>query len=1091
MSLFFATIPTLKAPFIVKNSTKKDGLYTVLIGPDLWKSLSFQEVEYAAISISGWQDPSRDSSGTSLPENITTRASLDAEIQGLAIPPELIATHKHIFAPSFSTEVQKLLSITPVVPAALSEVVLSARSHNGYIAAESHASILESWLCDESVLVRDGQCLTIPMGLLDIVLTGEPALGCQYTVDLALPCGQGYCKRGFTRILVMLPNVGESLDTAESSIIPENSPEYDSEDIEISECFLLNSATSDSCPSSTQTSQREYRPNNAVFGLEPLLKPISALQDDCAVYLRTVDLNQIGLLNGDWAVINSEALSRARLVRVFAQDKLVSSSGVAMISPSLLFNLCSDKICPVSLKPCPSEDCRPPIPIAKSITVARVSSAFANDRRQEPTTFHALQTYFNSGTRLVKRGDIITICIDTDVVTYDFPLSSRFEETYHSAISAYPTFSSRAGNATIQFIVTDVQLDLVMPQKGHTSDKRVCDIVVGDGGSWVDHQVTRVIQTGLEHHRVPDPMSYLNPKILASRSPSLSSSTCTNQLLHVSNSSRIQDAAAFDSGLAIMLKGSRGSGKFTSAALIAHRLGMHLTEVNCYEVISENDLKTEGFLRARVDQAIACAPCVLILRHIEALFKTTQSESAIGHSSTSMLLMESLAQVQMAWRHTGHPIIVIATTSDTTRMPSDILGYFRHEIMFDAPSETDRLKLLEDLTTNVVLTRDVSLTTFAIQTAGLVPGDLTDIVNRAQIVSLMRSNERQYISPSWSRDQSLCAIDFDTSLHQARSFYVQSIGAPKIPSVMWDDIGGLAAVRNDILDTVQLPLEHPELFSDGLKKRSGILLYGPPGTGKTLLAKAVATSCSLNFFSVKGPELLNMYIGESEANVRRIFQHARDAKPCVIFFDELDSVAPNRGNQGDSGGVMDRIVSQLLAELDGMSTGSDGMDVFVIGATNRPDLLDPALLRPGRFDRMLYLGISETHEAQYDILCALSRKFHLDSDLDLHSIANQCSFNFTGADFYALCADAMLNALSRKIEAIEVHIAKLNQHPEALGHLRLVTPQYYLAEMAGPGDINVLVSQQDFDHALDELVPSVSQSEIDHYNTIKLQFSSV
>jgi len=127
----------------------------------------------------------------------------------------------------------------------------------------------------------------------------------------------------------------------------------------------------------------------------------------------------------------------------------------------------------------------------------------------------------------------------------------------------------------------------------------------------------------------------------------------------------------------------------------------------------------------------------------------------------------------------------------------------------------------------------------------------------------------------------------------------------------------------------------------------GILLYGPPGTGKTLIAKAIATSFSLNFFSVKGPELLNMYIGESEANVRKVFQRARDAKPCIVFFDELDSVAPKRGKHGDSGGVMDRIVSQLLAELDGISSGKDGA-VFVIGATNRPDLLDPALLRPGR-----------------------------------------------------------------------------------------------------------------------------------------------
>jgi peroxin-6 len=206
--------------------------------------------------------------------------------------------------------------------------------------------------------------------------------------------------------------------------------------------------------------------------------------------------------------------------------------------------------------------------------------------------------------------------------------------------------------------------------------------------------------------------------------------------------------------------------------------------------------------------------------------------------------------------------------------------------------------------------------------------------------------------------------DLEMGLSKARSSYSESIGAPKIPNVSWDDVGGLISVKSEILDTIQLPLDHPELFADGLKKRSGsstlllivipnsfalgILLYGPPGTGKTLLAKAVATSCSLNFFSVKGPELLNMYIGESEANVRRVFQRARDAKPCVIFFDELDSVAPKRGNQGDSGGVMDRIVSQLLAELDGMSSGNGSSDVFVIGATNRPDLLDPALLRPGR-----------------------------------------------------------------------------------------------------------------------------------------------
>jgi peroxin-6 len=217
--------------------------------------------------------------------------------------------------------------------------------------------------------------------------------------------------------------------------------------------------------------------------------------------------------------------------------------------------------------------------------------------------------------------------------------------------------------------------------------------------------------------------------------------------------------------------------------------------------------------------------------------------------------------------------------------------------------------------------------------------------------------------------------DLDIAVGGVRKSFADAIGAPKIPNVTWDDVGGLTHVKDAVMETIQLPLERPELFAKGVKKRSGILLYGPPGTGKTLLAKAIATEYSLNFFSVKGPELLNMYIGESEANVRRVFQRARDARPCVVFFDELDSVAPKRGNQGDSGGVMDRIVSQLLAELDGMSNGDDVTGgVFVIGATNRPDLLDPALLRPGRFDKLLYLGIPDTHDKQVRILEALTRR---------------------------------------------------------------------------------------------------------------------
>jgi len=382
----------------------------------------------------------------------------------------------------------------------------------------------------------------------------------------------------------------------------------------------------------------------------------------------------------------------------------------------------------------------------------------------------------------------------------------------------------------------------------------------------------------------------------------------------------------------------------------------------------------------------------------------------------------------------------------------------------------------------------------ASQSAALVAKDLVDLVGRARLGALERATKELQDTEASADDIedagiALTGADFTAALAESRASYSESIGAPKIPNVSWDDVGGLAEVKADILDTIQLPLDHPELFAEGLKKRSGILLYGPPGTGKTLLAKAVATSCSLNFFSVKGPELLNMYIGESEANVRRVFQRARDARPCVIFFDELDSVAPKRGNHGDSGGVMDRIVSQLLAELDGMSDGSSSAEVFVIGATNRPDLLDPALLRPGRFDRMLYLGVSTTHEAQLKILQALTRKFRLDPSLDLMRVAEQCPFNYTGADFYALCSDSMLKAMTRKAQEIDVKIAEWNSRDPEYGHPYPMTPQYYLAELAAPEDTDFLVSQRDFEAALAELVPSVTASEMEHYAAVQKKFA--
>ena len=238
-----------------------------------------------------------------------------------------------------------------------------------------------------------------------------------------------------------------------------------------------------------------------------------------------------------------------------------------------------------------------------------------------------------------------------------------------------------------------------------------------------------------------------------------------------------------------------------------------------------------------------------------------------------------------------------------------------------------------------------------------------------------------------------------------------------------------------------------------------------------------------------------MYVGESEANVRRVFQRARDARPCVVFFDELDSVAPKRGNQGDSGGVMDRIVSQLLAELDGMSNGDDGSGsgggggVFVIGATNRPDLLDQALLRPGRFDKMLYLGVSDTHDKQLTILEALTRKFKLHPSLSLRNVAESLPYTYTGADLYALCSDAMLKAITRRASSVDVKVRAINAERAAASPPKLpVTVAWFFDHIALEEDTEVVVEEEDFHAASRELVPSVSVKELQHYERVKKSF---
>ncbi|KAI0328087.1 AAA-domain-containing protein [Cubamyces sp. BRFM 1775] len=1087
----------------------------------VWNALRLPAQERVALAIARSAGNGADSA-SGLP-SITCWGVLDRDVKDVSLPRRWQVEYPNIFpsGQASASTAGPTHSVTAVKSVVLSEVILAALSEEAYSSALADTDALEEWLLTSDLVFREGATYTWTREANGSSVSLSPSL--QYKLVMAAPVRQGVVERRVTKVYVSAP-VEEEATLEDSDSIP-TIPDGDLDgqlepdasgseagEFEIGEDFLAGSvlrtlslASPPGTPPSgvhpngitngathTNTSLHLAQPERT-YKAHPLQRRISESEDECAVYVRTSELSRIGVLDGDWAIIRSDRENNFRLARVHARDNIATSAGL-YLSPQLLHNLRSqtgpNRSHDVCIRPSPFGARRPTIPVAKTVTIARVASAFSTDRAYQALFLQALQSHFKDTTRLVKQGDVIAVGINTDDSAPDGEDSDEGQDAPDTDTNASSEY-----NELVYFLVTNVEHSVPSRLGDVSSPDMYVGATVGELGCWVDPSATRMVQTGIEHSRVPDMARYLSitQRVLPPEDTVPDQDTAFGKLLALASAALNRRAVDYHLQLSILLQGPRGCGKATTAAWVAQRLGIHLLEVDCYDVLGDTDAKTEGTLQARFERAASCSPCILLLRHIDAFAQSTQGLEPGKEPAVGEVLRDCIASLQPSWNLTGFPVLLFGTTDSHERVPPKILSCFKHEVVFEAPGEAERHAILLSVLANCTLAPDVSVKDLAVQTAALVAADLVDLVNRAKAAAIQRSLDSSS-SDAYSVFYSgipLTAADFDLALGKARASYSESIGVPKIPSVSWDDVGGLAHVKADILDTIQLPLEHPELFADGLKQRSGVLLYGPPGTGKTLIAKAVATSCALNFFSVKGPELLNMYIGESEANVRRVFQRARDARPCVIFFDELDSVAPKRGNHGDSGGVMDRIVSQLLAELDGLSGGKAGADVFVIGATNRPDLLDPALLRPGRFDRMLYLGVSTTHEAQLNILQALTRKFRLHPDLKLERVAEQCPFHYTGADFYALCADALLKAMSRKAEELEAIIAKWNADPPANSpHPLLMTPQYYLGELATPAETEVLVSEEDFDAALRELVPSVSQAEMEHYARIQQRFSS-
>ncbi|XP_056442610.1 peroxisomal ATPase PEX6 isoform X1 [Gadus chalcogrammus] len=507
----------------------------------------------------------------------------------------------------------------------------------------------------------------------------------------------------------------------------------------------------------------------------------------------------------------------------------------------------------------------------------------------------------------------------------------------------------------------------------------------------------------------------------------------------------------------ILLQGARGCGKMTSARAACRRLHLQLFEVQCVSVCGDTTAACEVKMKSVFKKAESLQPCALLLRNLQFLGPPR------GGGDEDSRVQAALYQLLTSC---STRVVVIATVSRHREVSADVMAAFVHQVSIESPNEEQRGAMLASLTLGLPLGRDVSLEYLAKHTSGLVLGDLSSLLAEAgraattRLLQCLDLGAGQWEVDLCSSGVSLELQDVTSALERLQGCRARAVGAPKIPSVRWQEVGGLQDVKQEILNTVQLPLQRPELLSLGLH-RVGLLLYGPPGTGKTLLAKAVATECSMTFLSVKGPELINMFVGQSEENIREVFSRARTAAPCVVFFDELDSLAPSRGRSGDSGGVMDRVVSQLLAELDALHSSRG---VFVIGATNRPDLLDQALLRPGRFDKLVYVGINSDRESKLQVLKAITAKFHLDPDVSLEVVVDGCPSQLSGADLYALCSEAMTAAVRRKILLI--------------------------TDGLDTEDSPLVLSSEDFTMALKDLQPSVSEQELLKYQNIQQQLTA-
>lgn len=539
----------------------------------------------------------------------------------------------------------------------------------------------------------------------------------------------------------------------------------------------------------------------------------------------------------------------------------------------------------------------------------------------------------------------------------------------------------------------------------------------------------------------------------------------------------------------ILMYGPPGTGKTLMARAVANETGAFFFLINGPEIMSKMAGESESNLRSAFEEAEKNAPAIIFIDEIDSIAPKREK----SHGEVERRVVSQLLTLMDGMKARSNVVVIAATNRPNSIDPAlRRFGRFDREVDIGIPDATGRLEVLRIHTKNMKLAGDVDLESIATETHGYVGADIASLCSEAAMQQIREKMdlidlEEDTIDAEVLDSLGVTMENFRFALGNSNPSALRETVVESV-NVTWDDIGGLENIKKELKETVEYPVLHPDQYLKfGLSPSKGVLFFGPPGTGKTLLAKAVATEVSANFISVKGPELLSMWFGESESNIRDIFDKARAAAPTVVFLDELDSIAKARGRgSGDAGGASDRVVNQLLTEMDGMNAKKN---VFVIGATNRPDQIDPALLRPGRLDQLIYVPLPD-EEARLSIMQAQLRNTPLEPGLKLNQIAKATS-GFSGADLSYIVQRAAKFAITDSIEANKLIAKEKEAKKEAAGDVKMDGAEdEEVPEEEEEEDPVPYITHAHFEEAMKTAKRSVSDAELRHYETYAQQLQS-